>query len=198
MRVAGNRRRTAAFALAAIVASASAWSLADAALVGAGVGAAGASAAFAGLMVAQDARPTRVNGLEYLAIFAQPNGARRRPDVSAPAPPEPVRQLAASQIDDAPTGSIGAARSPGSPPDSAFHLVAGRRDLAWVRQGATIRAVRPGDSIPGLGSVGAIVRRGESWVLLDPAGAVLLGANAGDDAGAQFQARRFSKSLIFD
>ena len=197
MRPAGTRLRNAAFALAGIAASASAWSLADATLVGAGLGAAGASVAFAGFMVAQDTRPTRVNGLEYLAIFAQPNGARR-PAEGSPPSSEPVRQLATSQIDDAPTGSIGSARFPGSPPDNAFHLVSGRRDLVWVRQGSTIRAVRPGDSLPGLGPVGAIVRRGESWALLDVGGAVLLGPNADDDAGAPSPVKRFSKSLIFD
>jgi hypothetical protein len=171
-------------------------SLVDAALVGAGITAAGASVAFAGLMFAEDRHGPRVNGLEYLAIFSQPSGAPKRE--AAPAPDENARREAAREIDMSPTGSIANAEHGATAPDDGFHLVAARRDLAWLRNGQTIRAVRPGDIVAGLGTVGSIVQREGEWALLDESGAPLIAGEKPGGAERKSGAGRFSKSLIFD
>jgi hypothetical protein len=53
-------------------------------------------------------------------------------------------------------------------------LVAAEFGFAWVREGTRIFSVRPGDLVPRLGRVGAIVRRDGRWILVGDAGAVLL------------------------
>jgi hypothetical protein len=67
-----------------------------------------------------------------------------------------------------------------------------------MRRGQTIIPVRPGDFVAGLGLVGSIARRGGSWVLLDPAGALLLANGAAAGASKREPPNRLSKSLIFD
>ena len=69
-----------------------------------GTALAGLSIAFAAYMLAYGGGKTRVNGMEYLAIFAQPRGvAVVAPAVKAPAPP-PV--AGAPAVDMATTGSL--------------------------------------------------------------------------------------------
>jgi hypothetical protein len=173
---------------------AASYSLADAALVGAGVSAAGASIAFAGLMLARDERGPQVNGLEYLAIFSQPSGGARRES----APALDARRVAAAEIDMSPTGSIATDAQDSAAPDDGYHLVSGRPDLAWLRKGLTIRAVRPGDNIAGLGTIGSIIQRGGEWLLLDEAGGPLIVSDRSDGGKHPSGASRFSKGLIFD
>jgi hypothetical protein len=191
--------RAAALALSVVgttAARAASVSITDAALVSAGVAAAGGSIAFAGLMLAGGGGQPRINGLEYLAIFAQPNGSPRPDPVSA-ALFEPAPRVAEQAIDASPTGSINRAETIAPLSDDGFHIVGGRSDLIWMRRGQTITAVRPGDFVAGLGLVGSIARRGGSWVLLDPAGAPLP-VNGAAGASRPGPPSRLSKSLIFD
>jgi hypothetical protein len=172
-------------------------SLTDLALVCCGMAAAGASIAFAGYMLVQPHRKPRINGMEYLAIFAQPKESSR-PDTGPTARPiAPRRRIAAQKVDPTPTGSIlKNVRSP-RVTDESFHIIGGRTGLVWLRKEETILAVRVGDVVAGLGRIGAITRRDGRWVLLDENGALLSttddSAPAGQDPG-----ERFSRSLIFD
>jgi hypothetical protein len=154
--------------------------LADVALVGTGVVAAVGSAAFAGFMLMQGDHAPHINGMEYLAIFAKPNGAPRSPEPDAE--PSPAQVAAAPlpsppTIDTAPLGSIPTSAPHSSPPD--YELVAAGADHAWVRSGARIISVKPGDTIPDLGKVKVIAWNGGHWTLIGDNGQPMLADNAG-------------------
>jgi len=187
---------TAGLRAAKLSSNAASASIADIALVGAGVAAASASLAFAILMMAAEGGAPRVNGLEYLAIFAQPNGAAKPESAGMMAETRQGVRFADQRIDPLPTGSINKGGAIAPIRDDGFHIIGGRSDLVWIRRGQTISAVRPGDIIDGLGRVGSIVRRGGNWVLLDSSG-VTLPAN-GASAFAGDAPSRLSRSLIFD
>ncbi len=154
----------------------------DVALRTIGFGLAGASIAFAGYMAAYGGGEVRVFGMEHLAIFAKPRG----PAAVAPSPP-----ARATAIDMAATGSVADGASRPEPP--APQMVAARSDRAWLRMGGKIVAAEPGEDIPGLGRLSAIVRRDGGWVLLGDEGKILL-TLAGGANGAEL----FSRRLIFD
>jgi hypothetical protein len=172
-------------------------SLVDAALVCGGMAIAGASIAFASYMLVQPNRKPRINGMEYLAIFAQPKDSSRPAAGSTAGRVAPQRRIAERKVDPTPTGSI--ARDIRSPrvTDESFHIIGGQAGLVWLRKEETILAVRAGDVVAGLGRIGAITRRDGRWVLLDGNGVPLSTtddtAPAGEDPG-----ERFSRSLIFD
>lgn len=158
----------------------------DIALHAIGFGLAGVSIAFAGYMAAYGGGEVRVFGMEHLAIFAKPRG--QAAVASAPAP-SPAR---ATAIDLTATGSVadGASRPEHSP---APQMIAARSDRAWLRMGGKIVAAEPGEEIPGVGRLSAIVRRDGGWVLLGDQGKILL-TLAGGANGAEL----FSRRLIFD
>ena len=155
----------------------------DAALIGSGFAAAAGSIVFAGAMLMQSEHAPPINGLEYLAIFAKPHGASQS---AAPAP-KPTQAL-----DMTPVGAI----SP-SPPVAldGFALVAAQWDFAWVREGSRIFAVRPGDDVPRLGHVNAILFRQGRWILFGEAGKALLTSDG--DAGVQ-KRPPFARQMIFN
>jgi hypothetical protein len=162
------------------------------ALAGLGLVLASVALTFAGYMVATDDHQPHVNGLEYLAIFAQPRGvnhaalnhAALRSASNAP-PRGPA-------IDPAPTGSIEPRRALANEPPEIVTAESGR---AWIKIDGTIRAVAPGDNVPGLGRIASIVERGGRWALLDESGAELV-ASAAMKGGAD--APPFSRPMIFD
>jgi hypothetical protein len=162
----------------------------DIALVGSGLATAIGCVVFAGAMLTQGEHSPNVNGLEYLAIFARPHGAGQP---AADEAPYRSRADARAPIDMTPVGSIG-----GAPASVAgYALVAAQPDFAWVREGSRIFAVRPGDELPRLGRVGAILQREGRWVLASDAGVTLMssgGARAGLDAPAR---RPFARRMIF-
>jgi hypothetical protein len=123
--------------------------------------------------------PPSVNGLEFLAIFGRPRGPVKPSE-------EPTPALG---IDTTPIGSIGNV----APADArSYAVVAAQLDFAWVRQGARVFAVRPGDLVPGLGRVGAITLREGRWTLIGDAGATLLSSaepRVATDARAPFARR---------
>lgn len=158
----------------------------DAVLVGSAVAAAAGSVVFAGLMLMQGDHPPNVNGLEYLAIFAKPHSAAKPVD-------QPTPNSAAVSLDMSPVGAIttndnGKARG--------YVVVAAQLDFAWVREGSRIFSVRPGDEVPGLGHINAIVSRGGRWLLIGEAGAPLL-ASGGPELAASRPAP-FARRMIFD
>jgi hypothetical protein len=162
----------------------------DLALTLAGVATATGSATFAGYMLATNDRAPLINGLEYLALFAQPRGATRaRPET--PAPP-----VATAGLDFAATGSI-APGSRGAAASGNFEVVAAESGLIWLRKGAAIFAARPGERVLGLGRIAAIVRRDGRWIALGEDGTPLL-----SDAPARTSegeaGHPFAKPMILD
>jgi hypothetical protein len=135
-------------------------------------------------MLAYGEGKVRVNGMEHLAIFAQPRGS------AASGPTDDLR----------PSGPFAAAGGPsadegnmGSPPARRVAIVAARPDRAWVMVGGVIRSVGPRDDVPGIGRINAIVRRDDGWALVDDKGATLLAVSKGANGAALF-----SHKMIFD
>jgi hypothetical protein len=156
-----------------------------------GTALAGLSIAFAVYMLAYGGGKTRVNGMEYLAIFAQPRGpAGVALVIKAPSPP-PVD--GASVIDTATTGSLAASAGHAARDSRPVEIVAARADRVWLKIDGAIRAAAPGDNVAGLGRIGAIVERNRGWALLDDKGATLLTV-AGDSNGASL----FTRKMIFE
>jgi len=200
----------------------------DFALVGAGAAMAIGSIVFAGDMLLQDNRAPRINGMQYLAIFAKPRGSP--PPALAQSPPAAANpSVAASAVDMAPTGSTtrgpaaasdmaptgsivrGAADAPdmaptgsiahgpagGSTSAGPYRIVAVEPGMAWLSDGSEIRAVKPGEVVPGLGRVGSIERRDGRWALVAESGATLLAADKPDAKGLGDADGPFARRMIF-
>ena len=105
---------------------------------------AGLSMAFAIYMVAYGGGKTRINGMEHLAIFAQPRGPGG--SVGGPAA-QPAEN--APQVDMAATGSVAAAGA-----KAPSEIVAAQADRVWLKIDGAIRTAAPGDSVAGLGRIG--------------------------------------------
>jgi hypothetical protein len=146
---------------------------------------AGLSAAFAVYMLAYGAGKTRINGMEHLAIFAQPRGPGGA--VRDPAPPSAD---SASVVDMAATGSLAASGGKASPDARPVEIVAAQADRVWLKIDGAIRTAAPGDSVAGLGRIGAIVARNGGWVLLDDKGAALLAVAKGANGASLFTRKR--------
>ncbi len=156
-----------------------------------GTALAGLSIAFAAYMLAYGGGKTRVNGMEYLAIFAQPRGAAVvATAIKAPAPP-PV--AGAPAVDLVTTGSLDASASKAGQDARPVEIVAARADRVWLKIDGAIRAAAPGDSVAGVGRIGAIVARDGGWVLLDDKGATLLTVARGANG-----ASLFARKMIFE
>ena len=149
-----------------------------------GTALAGMSAAFAIYMLAYGGGRTRINGLEHLAIFAQPRGnAVGAPPAEGLAPPGAD---AAGAVDMATTGSFAASAGKAAPESRPIEIVAARADRVWLRIDGALRSAVPGDSVPGVGRIGAIVARDGGWALLDDKGAALLAVTKGANGAALF------------
>ena len=154
-----------------------------------GMALASLSAAFAMYMLAYGAGKTRVNGMEHLAIFAQPRGAGnvvRDPaqpsaDASKPVDMEATGSLAAS------TGQV---TSQAAPTPQPVEIVAAEADRVWLKIDGAIRMAAPGDTVAGLGRIGAIVARNDGWAVLDDKGKELLGLTKGANGASLFTRRR--------
>jgi hypothetical protein len=149
-----------------------------------GMALASLSTAFAMYMLAYGAGKTRINGMEHLAIFAQPRGpggAVRDPitqprDVSAP-------------VDMAATGSLAGSARQAAMEVRPVEIVAAQADRVWLKIDGGIHMAAPGDGVAGLGRIGSIVARDGGWVLLDDKGVDLLSV-AKDSNGASLFTRR--------
>jgi len=150
----------------------------------AGTALAGLSMAFAIYMLAYGGGRTRINGMEHLAIFAQPRGPGGF--VADPAPSAEAR----APVDMAATGSLAASAGDAAPGPRPIEIVAAQADRVWLRIDGTIRAAAPGDSVAGLGRIGAIVPRGDGWAVLDDKGAELLAVSKGANGASLFTRRR--------
>jgi hypothetical protein len=118
------------------------------------------------------------NGAEYVAISAELHGQTVETS--------PVKPPATPVIDIAATGSLPAAAGKPALHSRPAEIVAARADRVWLRIDGAIRAAAPGDSVAGVGRIGAIVARSGGWVLLDDKGARLLTvANNANGGGRQ-------------
>ena len=127
---------------------------------------------------------TRIDGIEHLAIFAQPRGAEggaRGPAPSADGGPA---------VDMSATGSLADSASKAAPYPRPVEIIGADADRVWLRVDGAIRAAAPGDSVAGLGRIGAIVARDGGWVLLDDKGAQLLTVAKGANGAALFTRRK--------
>ncbi len=155
-----------------------------------GTALAGLSIAFAVYMLAYGGGKTRVNGMEYLAIFAQPRGLAGEGPIKNVAP----RPVAATPvIDIATTGSLAAAAGKSAQDSRPVEIVAARADRVWLRMDGAIRSAAPGDTVAGLGRIGAIAARNDGWVILDEKGATLLTVEKGTNG-----ASLFGRKMIFE
>jgi hypothetical protein len=150
----------------------------------AGSALAGLSMAFAVYMLAYGGGRTRINGMEHLAIFAQPRG----PGGFVADPPPSAEAQAA--LDMAATGSLAASAGDVGTGPRPIEMVAAQADRVWLKIDGTIRAATPGDSVAGLGQIGAIVSRGDGWAVLDDKGADLLTLSKGANGASLFTRRR--------
>jgi len=149
-----------------------------------GTALAGLSVAFAGYMLAYGDGKVRVNGMDHLAIFAQPRGSATSGAADGVRPSRPVAAADGSSADEGSKGSSAARR---------VAIVAARPDRVWLMVGGVIRSVGPRDDVPGIGRIDAIVRRDDGWALVDDKGATLLAVSKGANGAALL-----SHSLIFD
>lgn len=151
-----------------------------------GTAIAGASLAFAGYMLAYGGGKVRVNGIDHLAIFAQPRGptAADAAEIARSPEIEPLGASAASTVDH---------EADAQPAPRPARIVAARPDRVWLMIGGAIRSAGPNDDVPGVGRISAIVRRNDGWALVDDRGTTLLTV-ANDANGAQL----FSHKLIFE
>jgi hypothetical protein len=159
--------------------------LADIALISGLLATAGGAVTFAGYMTMRGGQTPLINGMQYLAIFAQPS--HPAPDAGAVAP---------RNLDMNPVGAI-----PREAKDEAkivaggYALVGAKPTYAWLRQGNRIFAVRPGDDVPSLGHVAGIEQRDGRWTLVDDKGATLI-VSALAELGPT-QGGKFKKRMIF-
>jgi hypothetical protein len=150
-----------------------------------GMALASLSAAFAMYMLAYGAGKTRINGMEHLAIFAQPRGPGGA--VRGSAPPEAD---APTPVDMAATGSVAASPTQAAVGARPVEIVAAQADRVWLKIDGGIHMATPGDDVAGLGRIGAIVARNGGWALLDDNGRELLGVTKGANGAALFSHRR--------
>jgi hypothetical protein len=149
-----------------------------------GTALAGLSMAFAVYMLAYGEGKIRINGMEHLAIFAQPRGPA---GAVGSVPPLPD---ASPQVDMAATGSLAASAGKAAADARPVQIVAEQADRVWLRIDGAIHAAAPGDSVPGLGRIGSIVARDGGWVLLDDKGAELLAVARSANGAALFARKR--------
>ncbi len=88
------------------------------------------------------------------------------------------------------TGSLADSAGKAAPPVRPVEIVAAQADRVWLKIDGAIRAAAPGDSVAGLGRIGAIVARDGGWVLLDDKGAELLTVAKGANGAALFTRRK--------
>jgi hypothetical protein len=151
-----------------------------------GTALAAASVVFAGYMVGYGGGKIRVNGMEHLAIFAQPRGA-------AASGMSRIVRSPATELSEPSAGSAAGREADESPVMPPAKIVAARPGRVWLMVGNVIRSAGPSDEVPGVGRIGAIVQRDGGWALLDDKGTTLLSV-ANEANGAEL----FARNWIFE
>jgi hypothetical protein len=107
-----------------------------------GMALASLSAAFAMYMLAYGAGKTRINGMEHLAIFAQPRGPGGAVRGTTPPPAE-----GASVVDMSATGSLAVSTGQATPQARPIEIVAAETDRVWLKIDGAIRTAAPGETV---------------------------------------------------
>ena len=155
----------------------------DLALIGGGVLTAASAVGFAGYVMLTSDHQTHVNGMEYLAIFAQPSHGGYVAGKSD-----------AERTDDRPVGAI---RREVKDNVAGYWLVGAQRQFAWLREGNRIFSVHPGEEVPRLGRIAGIEQRDGRWTLVDDKGAELIVSSVAELPEAESAGGRFDKRMIF-
>jgi hypothetical protein len=150
-----------------------------------GMALASLSMGFAMYMLAYGGGKTRINGMDHLAIFAQPRGPGNV--VRDPAPP---LTDASKPVDMEATGSLAASTGQVAPTPRPVEIVAAEADRVWLKIDGAIRTAAPGETVAGLGRIGAIVARNDGWVVLDDKGKELLTVAKAANGASLFTRRR--------
>ena len=153
----------------------------DLALIGGGVITAASAVGFAGYVMLAGDHETHVNGMEYLGIFGAPNHGVHVAGKSD-----------AAKLDERPVGAI---RRELKDNVSGYWLVGAQPQYAWLREGNRIFSVHPGEEVPRLGRIAAIVERDGRWTLVDDKGEELIVSGVAElpeSAGG-----KFGKRMIF-
>jgi hypothetical protein len=143
------------------------------------------SMGFAMYMLAYGGGKTRINGMDHLAIFAQPRGPGNVVRGSAPPSAD-----ASKPVDMEATGSLAASTGEAAPTQRTVEIVAAQADRVWLKVDGVILMAAPGDSVAGLGRIGAIVARSDGWVVLDDKSKELLRLTKGANGASLFTRRR--------
>jgi hypothetical protein len=141
-----------------------------------GMALASLSVAFAMYMLAYGAGKARINGMEHLAIFAQPRGPG-----GVIRDPLPQQAGASTAVDMAATGSLAGSGGQAAAGPRPIEIVAAQADRVWLKIDGAIHMAAPGVSI---------VARDGGWVLLDDKGKELLSVAKGANGAALFTRRR--------
>ena len=157
--------------------------LLDFALIGGLVCTAAGAVAFAGYETLINDHTPKVNGLQYLAIFAQPSHGGYVAGKSD-----------AERTDDRPVGAI---RREVKDNVAGYWLVGAQRQFAWLREGNRIFSVHPGEEVPRLGRIAGIEQRDGRWTLVDDKGAELIVSSVAELPEAESAGGRFDKRMIF-
>ena len=169
----------------------------DAALGGVGFALAGLSLLFACEMIGTP-RKAYIPGMQYLAIFAQPNSSAPDP-ARRSSPPAYAQSVTATGVDYAPTASIPNGRQqqaedkPAEEP-MGYEILSATKDAAWLRRGSQINEVHKGDRVPGLGKIVSIEQLKGRWRLLLESGESELPEKPRRGPGT----KPFARPLIFD
>lgn len=167
----------------------------DVALGGVGVALAGLSLLFAAEMIRRPREPY-IPGVQYLAIFAQPNSsalkAAQKSLSAANAPPK-----TSNDVDYTSTASISERKQPQIPKEpldelTEYEILGATKEVAWLRRGSEIVEVRPGDYLPGFGKILSIEQQAGRWRLVVKNGGPQFGKASPEAPG-----RGAAKSLIF-
>lgn len=150
-----------------------------------GMALASLSMGFAIYMLAYGGGRARIYGLEHLAIFAQPRGAEGGARGPAPSSADGARA-----VDMSATGSLADSAGKAAPDPRPVEIIGAEADRVWLRVDGAIHTAAPGDSVAGLGRIGAIVARDGGWVLFDDKGAKLLTVAKGANGAALFARRK--------
>jgi hypothetical protein len=156
----------------------------NAALRGVGFALAGLSLLFAVEMLRKPHEPY-IPGLQYLAIFAQPNSSASKA-ARLPSPPAYGSSKTPNSVDYTSTASIPERKQKKEALGelATYEILGATQEVAWLRRGSEIVQVRRGDYVPGIGRILSIEERAGRWRLVV------------ENAGPEAPSRGFEKKAV--
>lgn len=169
----------------------------DLALGGVGFTLAGLSLLFAAEMLRKPHEPY-IRGLQYFAIFAQPNSSALKAAQQASAPPKK-----SNGVDYTSTASISERNRQRTAEEEAaeltgYEILGATNEAAWLKRGSEIGEVHVGDYVPGVGKILAIELQAGRWRLVGEDSSLPLEKESSEEPGRGLEKKSFAKPLIFD